>query len=410
MDDITIRPVTEDEYPAFVEAFMEGFSDDVPSEAFASRIQATLPPERTLAAFAGTAMVGTFGGYDLELTVPGGTMPMEGTTVVTVHATHRRRGLLREMMVAHLDNASRSGYPIAGLWASESDIYGRFGYGIAARSMTIELQSRDIVFRDDVPVDRVRKVDAEEAAALFPGPFDAKRSVTPGMLARSADWWEHSVFPDEEWMRSGRTKRRYVVHDGPAGVDGYASYRLKYESGDGHDGGEVAVVEFIAATPAAEASLWSYLTHIDGRPKTEAWNVPVDTPLPAMVREPRRVKIKRVFDTLWIRILDVGAALSGRTYEEDGEVVLALRDPFRPETEGTYAMTVLDGQATVERIDHRSRADLEMEIDVLGALLLGGGDALAYAAANRITGDADRVLGLHRMFRTVAAPWIDTVF
>ena len=411
MDDITIRPVTEDEYPAFVAAFMEGFSDDVPSDSFAAHIQATLPPERTLAAFDGEAMVGTFGGYDLLLTVPGGSMRMEGTTVVTVHATHRRRGLLREMMRVHLDNAAAAGYPIAGLWASETDIYGRYGYGIAARSMSIEMMSRDIVFRDEVTVDRVRKVSAAEAADIVPPAFDRLCAATPGMLARTPAWWEHSVFPDEDWMRSGRTKRRYVVHDGPSGVDGYASYRMKYaESADGHDGGEVAVVEFIAATPSAEASLWSYLTHIDGRPKVEAWNVSLGSSLPAMIREPRRIKIKRVYDTLWIRILDVGAALTGRTYEEDGAVTFSLHDPFRPETDGSYRLTVDDGTATVEVLDEGSVVDLAMEVDVLGALLIGGADARAYAAANRITGDARAVTTLHRLFRTVSPPWIDAVF
>ena len=411
MDDITIRPVTEDEYPAFVAAFMEGFSDDVPSDGFGAHIQATLPPERTLAAFDGDEMVGTFGGYDLLLTVPGGSMRMEGTTVVTVHATHRRQGLLREMMRDHLDNAATAGYPIAGLWASETGIYGRYGYGIAARSMSIEMISRDIVFRDEVPIDRVRKVSALQAAEIVPPAFDQLCGTTPGMLARTPTWWEHTVFPDEEWMRSGRTKRRYVVHDGPDGVDGYASYRLKYaETGDGHDGGEVAVVEFIAATPAAEASLWSYLTHIDGRPKVEAWNVSLGSALPAMIREPRRIKIKRVHDTLWIRILDVEAALTGRTYEEDGAVSFSVSDPFRPGTAGSFRMTVEDGTATVVTVDEGSDVDLAMEIDVLGALLIGGGDALAYAAAGRITGGATAVIALHRLFRTVATPWIDSVF
>ena len=276
--------------------------------------------------------------------------------------------------------------------------------------MSLELNTRDIVFRDEVDVERVRKVTAEEAFELFPPVFDAQRVATPGMLDRSPAWWEHSVFPDEEWMRSGRTKRRYVVHDGPDGVDGYASYRLKYESAEGHDGGEVAVVELIATTSAAEASLWSYLTHIDGRPKTDTWNVRFDTPLFTMLREPRRVKVKRIHDTLWIRILDVEAALTGRRYEDDGEVSFRLRDPFRPNTDGVYHLVVDGGTATVHRLGADAGSDLDMEIDVLGALFLGGGDAHSYAAANRVTGDPRAVTTLHRIFRTMRAPWIDSVF
>ncbi len=131
MTEPSIRPVTGDEYPAFVRAFIEGFSDDVPSIDFAENVRRVLPPERTLAAFDGAEIVGTFGGFDLELTVPGSTVPMEGTTVVTVFPTHRRLGLMRAMMEAHLESAVEHGYPVAGLWASGASIYGRFGYGPA---------------------------------------------------------------------------------------------------------------------------------------------------------------------------------------------------------------------------------------------------------------------------------------
>ena len=409
MTDITIRPVTEDEYPAFVTAFMEGFSEDLPSESFVGIERILLPPDRTLAAFEGDDIVGTFGGFDLSVTVPGGrSMPMEGTTVVTVFPTHRRMGLLRRMMAEHLDNAAQAGYPIAGLWASETDIYGRFGYGIATHLRSLKVSSPKIAFRDGVEIDRVRRITQEQAAKELPPAYAAMRAQTPGMLARSPEWWEHYVLADEEWMRKGKTKRRYVVHDGPNGVDGYASYRSKGgESDDGHDNGTVHVVEVIAATPRAEASLWSYLTHIDGAPNVESWNTPVDGTLRHMVKEPRRVRVTAVSDALWIRILDVAAALSGRQYEEDGSVSITVTDPFRPGTSGSYRIDVADGQATVTPCDE---GDIGMDIEVLGAAFLGGADALAYWRAGRIDGSLQDVSMFHRLFRTIRAPWIDTVF
>jgi predicted acetyltransferase len=408
MTDTTIRPVTDDEYPEFVTAFMEGFSADVPSETFAEREKVLLPPDRTLAAFDGDAIVGTFGGYDLRLTVPGGSMPMEGTTVVTVFPTHRRMGLMREMMRKHLDKAVEAGYPIAGLWASETDIYGRYGYGIASYFQSLKMVGPRISFRDEVEIDRVRRISADDAASVLPPVFQRKCLVTPGMLERSDVWWEHFVLADEEWMRKGKTKRRYVVHHGPDGVDGYVSYRNQSAEGDdGHDNGTVHVIEFIATTARAEASLWTYLTRVDGAPNIDAWNIPIDHVLPEMVREPRRIRTSRVSDSLWIRILDVEAALSGRTYEEDGSISVALTDMFRPQTAGSYRLEIVDGAPSVQRVD---TAGLEMEIDVLGALFLGGANARSYAAAGRIEGSESDVDTLHRMFRTVQSPWIDTVF
>jgi predicted acetyltransferase len=409
MSDITIRAVTSDEYPAFVTAFIEGFSDDLPSEGFADAIRTTLPPERTLAAFDDGAIVGTFGGYDLTLTVPGGSLPMEGTTVVTVFPTHRRMGLLRSMMDTHLANAADAGYAIAGLWASETDIYGRFGYGIATFYKSYKFASPGVQIRDEVPVDRVRRVAPDVATDLLPPVFEAVLAARPGMYARTSAWWATEVFLDEDWMKRGRTTKRYVVHDGPDGVDGYAIYRQKAgESDDGHADGKVLPIEVIAATPRAHASLWAYLTRIDGCPNIDLWNVPLDDPLPWMAREPRRVRVTSIGDGLWIRILDVAAALHARTYEEDGDVVFAITDPFRPSTGGTYRMSVRDGSASVARVS--DAPEITMGVEVLGALYLGGQDAFAFSAAGRIEGDASATDRLQRIFRTVRPPWCNQVF
>jgi predicted acetyltransferase len=409
MPDITIRPVTAAEYPAFVLAFIEGFADDLPSESFPDLIQRTLPPERTLAAFDGDSIVGTFGGYHLDLTVPGGTtVAMEGTTVVTVFPTHRRMGLLRSMMERHLANAADGGYPIAGLWASESDIYGRFGYGVATRNLSWKMRSERIVMRDEVAVDRVRRISPDEARDILPQVFDVVLPTRAGMYARTQAWW-HEVLVDEDWMKRGRTAKRYVVHDGAHGPEGYAIYRQKPDQGDDdHADGKVVVVELIAATSRAEASLWAYLTRIDMCPNVESWNVALDDPLPMMVREPRRIGSRGPFDALWIRILDVVAALESRAYEDDGDVVFALVDDFRPTTSGTYQMTVDQGIASVVHTD--ADPEVTLGVDVLGALYLGGQDAIAFAAAGRIAGDAGAVSRLHRMFRTVSAPWCNQVF
>lgn len=409
MPAISIRPVVDDEYPAFVTAIIEGFSDDVPSETLADAMRETLPPERTLAAFDDGSIVGTFGGYDLTLTVPGGTLDMEGTTVVTVFPTHRRMGLLRSMMEVHLAAAVDSGYAIAGLWASESNIYGRFGYGHATSYQTYKFPAAKVALRDDVTVDRVRRVSPHEAEALLPAVFEQVRVRTPGMFSRTEAWWANEVLLDEEWMRRGRTKLRFVVHDGPDGVDGYVIYRQKSApSDDGHDNGTVLPVEVVAATPRAHASLWSYLIRIDGCPNVEMWNVPVDDPLPWMAEESRRVVVSRRSDALWIRILDVVRALEARTYETDGTIAMELTDPVLSNTAGTHRLVVNAGSATVERTD--APADVAMEIDVLGALYLGGQDAHALAAAGRISGTEESIALLHRLFHTAKAPWCNEVF
>ena len=409
MDDIIIRPVTSDEYPAFVTAFMEGFSEDLQAKDQPEHMRHTLPPARTLAAFDGETIVGTFGGFDLTLTVPGGAVKMEGTTVVTVFPTHRRMGLLSAMMAQHLEDAAANGYPVAGLWASGSGIYGRYGYGIATYAITRSMDGPLVDFREDLEIERVRRITPEQAVEVLPSVFDSVCSQTPGMFARDGVWWTHETLLDEDWMRRGRTAKRIVVHEGPDGPDGYVVYRQKGGEGDdGHANGEVLVIELVAATTVAKASLWSYVSKIDGCPKVKFWNVAVDDDVLMMVREPRRIHATNVYDALWIRILDVETAITGRVFQEDGSLVLNIVDSYRPATGGSYRLDVIDGVATCQRTD--LPADVDLDMDVLGALYLGGGDAVAYGHAGRIRGPQEAIDRLHRMFRTVKAPWCDQVF
>lgn len=409
MDDIIIRPITSEEYPAFARAFMEGFSDDIPDKSFPGIIETVLPPERTLAAFDGDSIVGTFGGFDLDLSVPGGAVKMEGTTVVTVFPTHRRMGLTNQMMALHLDNAVANNYPVAGLWASESGIYGRFGYGIATYAATRTLDGPTFALRDGIEVDRVTRVTSEKATDVLPPVFDRVCRRRPGMFARTEVWWKEEILRDEEWMKRGRTSQRIVTHEGPGGADGYAIYRQKSsESDDGHANGAVNVTELIAETPRALASLWNYLANIDGCPKVRSWNMAVHDDILAMVSEPRRFATTLVFDALWIRILDVKAALTQRTYEHDATVVFSLVDSYRPETEGAYRLTVTDGVGECERTD--DAAALDIDIDVLGAIYLGGGDLPGYARAGRVRGSDGDIAALHRIFSTMREPWCNQVF
>lgn len=229
------------------------------------------------------------------------------------------------------------------------------------------------------------------------------------MFARSADWWRAEVLYDADWMKRGKTSKRIVVHDGPDGPDGYAIYRQKGdESDDGHANGTVHVVEMITATDDAHASLWSYLTNVDGCPNIRSWNTRVDDPLPVKVVEPRRVRQSSRFDALWILILDVESALGARTYEQDGTVRFTVANAFRRDVLGSYELKVVDGVGTGSRIDDDT--DIEIDLDVLGAMYLGGADATAYAAANRIRANTAAVAHLHELFRTRQSPWCNQVF
>lgn len=394
---------------AFRDRLARGFGGDIDEkDQDPTSFLARLPLERTQAAFDAGEIVGTLGAFGFDVTVPGGSaVPMAGTTMVTVQPTHRRRGVLTSMMEAHLDEVAETGESLAGLWASESLIYGRFGFGMATEHYDTRMEAARITFREPPTGGNLRLIDPEEAAKLLPAIYAGIRLRRAGMLSRTAEWWEHRVLRDPTFWREGKSARRTVIYEREGDAVAYATYRQKEKWEEFFAHGTVNVVEVMTADPDAHAAMWDYLTNIDLFPRVECWNLPVDDPLTAMITDRRRV-IRRREDALWLRILDVERAMTERRYESDGAITVEVRDQFRPQTAGSFRLEIRDGVAACQRVD--ADPDVKLDIDVLGGLYLGGGDVHAMRAAGRIDGAADEVWKLGMLLHTRRAPWCSEIF
>jgi predicted acetyltransferase len=406
---VDIRSITAEDAHLFRSRVYQAFGRDVGSdEAAAERFDAIFDFDRTLAAFDGDDIVGTCAAFPLGLTVPGGVeVAMGGTTVVTVRPTHRRQGVLRALIGHHFDDIAERGEPLAGLWASEGSIYGRFGYGPASNLYDARIHAQGVRFEGEAHRGVPRLVDAEEAGTLFRRIYEQARLRRAGMLTRNDAWWEHRVLADSESWREGKSEHRYIVYEEEGEPTGYAMYRQKGKWDDQLPDGVVSVTEVVAATPDAHRGLWSYLLNVDLFPNVEYWNLPFDDPLPHLLDNHRRVT-RRLEDALWLRLMDVPKALAKRGYEHDGVVVFGITDTSSHSTAGTYRLEVVDGVGQCERVD--VAPELELDISVLSRLYLGGGGAPALAAAGWITGSPEAVSALHRIMRTDVAPWCPEVF
>jgi predicted acetyltransferase len=404
--DITVRTIAEAEFDKFQNAINRGFGGDPPSKADAYPIAKVLEPARSFAAFDGDSIVGTCAAFSLDLTVPGGVLPMGGTTMVTVHPTHRRRGLLRRMMQAHLDEVRSHGDPIAGLWCSESSIYQQFGYGLAVEHYEMDADADRIHFIGAAPSQDIRAIEFEEARKILPEIFDAVRSTRPGMFSRSAGWWEAEVFRDVESEREGRTAKRIVISQGDGGVEGYAIYRQRPKWPEFPEN-EIYLTELFAKTASARLALWRFMMNIDLHPKVQFWNMPIDDELFWCVSEPRRLR-RRINDSLWIRVLDIPRALSSRAYADTGTCVLGIRDPFLPENDGSYRLTVNSAGAECRATSEEPA--IRCDINAVGSLFLGGNRATTLSRAGLITGDPDSIRKLERMFAWSPLPWCPEIF
>ncbi|MGD2101146.1 MAG: GNAT family N-acetyltransferase [Acidimicrobiia bacterium] len=405
-----IRTITEADADLYRDRISRGFGRDGDSdEASRERFAAIFEHDRTLAAFDEGDIVGTCAALSLDVTTPGGgEVPMGGTTIVTVQPTHRRRGILRALMERHLDEIADRGEPLAGLWASEGSIYGRFGYAPATFRYRAELDAGSLELTGDRPEGVVTLTEASHAEKTVRELYEKARPARAGMLSRSDNWWSHRLLADPESWRGGKTALRYALIREQGEPTGYATFRQNSVWDDFVSRGEVHVTEMITTTPGARRGLWEFLTNIDLFPVVEWWNMPVDDPLAAGVTSSRVVR-RTLSDALWLRVMDVVAALEARSYEVDGDVSFEVYDESRPDVAGAYRLVVTGGRAECRRIE-RGDADIAFDIDVLGHLYLGGGNALVMADAGRITGDRSAVTRLHRVFRSDVAPWCPEVF
>jgi predicted acetyltransferase len=358
-----VRPCADqDEYARAIGAIGQYFNPP-PSEEFYERWARTLPHERMHAAWEDGQIVGGAGAFPFELSVPGGSLPCAGVTAVGVHPTHRRRGVLRSMMDTQLRDVHERGEPIAALWASEETIYGRFGYGIASWGGELTIpHERDAFAGPFEPTGKARFVTPEDARELFPRIYDAVRRERPGMTSRSEAWWEDRHLRQEE--DESNAPRRFVVLELEGEPIGYAIYRTHMSWEAGSATSRLVVREALGATPQATAAIWRFLLDVDWMAAVEAHLVPPDHPLFLLLATPRRVRY-RMADALWVRVVDLAAALSGRAYGKGGSLVLEVRDAVCEWNDGCWKLE--DGLC--ERTD--AEPDLALDVSALGSAYLG---------------------------------------
>ncbi len=401
--------MNSDEFPAFLRTTEGAFHEDVSDEDVASWAK-VFEPERSLAVLEGGAMVATAAALTRELTLPGARMSVACITAVGVLPTHRRRGLLTELMRRQLDDVRAAGESVAALWASEPVIYGRFGYGLAARHSFATVPTTGARLRAGLPTPAGRTVLLEPADAVerIAPLYDRVRRERVGHLDRAGAWWDLRVY-DPEAHRAGRGALRAAVHEAPDGtVDGYVLYGVKLDWSEGGPNSVVIVRELVTDGPAAVAGVWSYLLGLDLTRSIEAWPSAPDLPPNEIVEGPQRPRMT-LGSNLWVRLVDVGAALAARTYNAPFAVVFEVEDAFCPWNTGRHRL-VWDGTvATCEETD--DAPDLALGVGELGAAYLGGPSLAALASVGRVRELRAGALDLVSLaFRTAREPWCPEMF
>lgn len=405
---IQVRIPEADELPGFFDQLSRIFSGNSAIPENLERNRALTELGRTLVAHDGPQLVGTAGASSFQMTVPGGVdVPTAGITQVSVAATHRRRGVLRAMMRRQLDDVHARGEPLAALYASQAPIYGRFGYGVGAWHSHLVIPRGRSAFQQPARDGRVRVVDGEAALAAIPDLHERLRRAQPGSVSRPRAYWEVRV-ADPPDFRRGRSEAWFLVHDGDAGPDGFATYRVAPRWNAEDPGGTLYLMDLLGATPAATAALWRFCLDVDLMTRLEAAARSPEDPVRHLLADPRAAR-NRVYDGLWVRLVDVPAALAGRRYSADEALVLEVRDEFCPWNAGRWELHAFAGGAQCRRSEREP--DLSLDVADLAAAYLGGNRFAALAAAGRVEArDPNTVQRAERLFASSPAPWCTTHF
>jgi predicted acetyltransferase len=354
--------------------------------------------ERSIVATEDGQLVGHTGTFSHLMTVPGAQLPVAGVTMVGVRPTHRRRGILRDLMRTQLTAVHEAGRePLAALTASEPVIYPRFGYGLASDHQEIVVPKQSRTMRP------VAHVDVEENLGRCAALRNELALERPGMFQHDERWQAYVISPNVATDTTSASKLRCVTAERDGELTGFAHYRTK--RGDKR---YVDVLRVHAADLASHAALWRYLLEPDLLSQTHCEMLASDDPLLDLLLDPRAPgAITR--DGLWVRPVDVGRALAGRTYARDVDVVIEVIDEFLPWNAGRWRLVGGTDGASCESVS--AAADLTLDVRDLGAVYLGRPSLARLGRAGLVTEHTAGALATTaEAFSTSRLPFLDTGF
>ncbi|WP_062204587.1 GNAT family N-acetyltransferase [Streptomyces sp. NBRC 109706] len=404
---IEVRTIEEDEWERWYGALEWAFGGvlEAPEEATLWRDLADL--DRSVGAFDKGRVIGTFGTFNLGVSLPGGAVvDAGGVTMVSVAGTHRRRGLLRRLMGDGLRDAHERGESLSLLTAAEAAIYGRFGYGVATRSLSARIDTHRVRLAftppgtDDI---ELTVVSPEEALDRCEALYAELLGRRPGMLQRRPGW-ERLPLLDPERERDGASERRCVLAERDGELLGYARYATKPVWEQTVAAGQVLVRDLDTLDPAAYAALLRYLLDLDLMSWVQLSGRPLDDAFTHLVNDIRSCSLQ-VRDRLYLRPVDVGAALAARRYATEVDVVLDVRDDFCPWNAGRWRLSGGPAGAVCERTG--DAAELSLDVRALSTVYLGDSSLAGLATAGLVGEErAGALASTSTAFGHHLAPWL----
>ncbi len=400
MPEQELRPVTDDEFLQWLRAESRAHSNRLDHDPEDLRPQFDL--SRSLAVFEGRNIVGGCQCHQLEMSIPGGNSAVGGVSNVAVQPTHTRQGIMSRMMRRQFNDMYEWGEPVAALFASESAIYGRFGYGVGTQHefWKIDRHHNAYARRYETP-GRIVFVEPDEIATKLPEVYRRVTAGRPGVFPKPPHKWEEESRAPDAHDPQPRVRGRgrggvfYAAYEQDGRIDGYVSYRSNRPT--------ITVTDLMAVTREAASALWRFCFDIDLMGETEAIKRPLDDPLPWMLADPRRLQ-RTVRDGVWIRIVDAAAALGQRTYAEPGVLTIEVSDSHCPWNNGCFKLEGAPEGAACSTA--AGSPDISVDTSGLASAYLGTVTFTTLAGAGLVDEHTPgALLRADRMFAVPLQPW-----
>ena len=405
---IEVRSTRPDELRQAADVVTISLMAPLPTDEVWERRGASWREMPSLTAWDGDRCVGHAGRFPVDTVVPGGArLATAAVTRVGVLPTYRRRGVATRLMEDLIASSVREGDVLMSLRASETPIYGRYGFGLAGDSANL-----------DIDVDRarpLRRIDdggffallgPDEVLDTIPPLYDSVALRRPGVIRRPTDAWWRRRF--ETVLERSAASFVVIHHDTEGRADGYVSYTTRWNDDrpDEAPTGRGSVHDLFGVDDRVELALWQYLLDVDLVTNWRAEGRPVDDPVRLAAADHRAVRIRAIDDEQWLRLVDVETALGRRGYAAArGSITIGVRDRQIAANNGSWRITA-DGS---ERTD--ADPDLVLDVAALSALYLGGRSWRTAAAI----GDVDVAVPsapevADRLFGVSTAPFCGTFF
>ena len=371
MNEIEIRPVEEHEHRQAADAFRTALLSGAASDDMMTSGQASWTDGDWLGAWDGDRCVGNLGAFRFDTTIPGGArLPTAGYSRVGVLPTHTRRGLLTQLMQRSLRESAERGQSLASLRASEAPIYGRFGYGLAGDFVAAHINSeRTRPLRGARATGSMRLLQREEILDVVPQLYEQVARRWVGTIGRPEWMWKRYLKAATEPASTPFGKGEFVaVHtDVDGNDDGYVHYETELlEEFAIAFTGSGTVRDLWGASDETELALWQYLFDIDLVKSWRASERPVNDPIRRALFDVRAYETREISDEQWVRILDVDAALTARTYGPcSTTVTIAVSDPLIESNNDRWAISGNGAQRTT------APADVIVDIATLSTAFMG---------------------------------------